>query len=191
MITYHTRQFIRLFFSLMRDLYRKGKRWQLLIPMAIVALGLVIPQSMIIPVKNATVQDWNVNSYWAYPWGKSITHKGIDIFAARGTEVISSTHGLVVWSGYQNVGGNAVIVLGPKWRFHYYAHLDSLDVFTLQPVGMGSVLGTVGNTGNAAGKPHHLHYTISTPLPHFWRWDDDIQGWQKMFYLRPDDYLRK
>lgn len=190
MITHHTRQFIRLFFSLMRDLYRKGKRWQLLIPIAMVAGGLLIPQSMIIPVRDATVQDWNENSYWAYPWGKSITHKGVDIFADKGTEVLSATHGLVVWSGFQSVGGNAVIVMGPKWRFHYYAHLDSLDVFTLQPVSMGSVLGTVGNTGNAAGKPPHLHYTISTPLPHWWRWDDDIQGWQKMFYLRPDDYLR-
>ncbi len=190
MITYHTRQFIKLFASLMQDIYHRGKRWHLIVPITIVALGLLIPQKMTIPVRGATPEDWNENSYWAYPWGKSITHKGIDIFADQGTKVQSASYGLVVWSGYQNVGGNAVIVLGPKWRFHYYAHLDSLDVITLQPVAMGSILGTVGNTGNAAGKPYHLHYTISTPLPHFWRWDDAIQGWQKMFYLKPDDYLR-
>ena len=51
MITYHTRQFIKLFASLMQDIYHRGKRWHLIIPITVVALGLLIPQQMTIPVR--------------------------------------------------------------------------------------------------------------------------------------------
>ncbi|MGI9542011.1 MAG: M23 family metallopeptidase [Cyclobacteriaceae bacterium] len=191
MITYHTRQFIRMFANLMIDLYRSRRtRKYLWIPLVILGAGLSIPQNIIIPVQGATPSAWNENSFWAYPWGKSITHKGVDIFADQSTPVVASTAGLVVWTGHNGMGGNSVVILGPKWRFHYYAHLETIKAFTLKPVKQGSVIGTVGNTGNAAGKPFHLHYTISTPLPYFWRKDDTIQGWKKMFYLDPDEFLR-
>lgn len=79
--------------------------------------------------------------------------------------------------------------LAPKWRLHYYAHLDSLDAYPGQPVLAGSRLGTVGTTGNARGKPAHLHYAIITLLPYPWLADDSTQGWKKMFYLDPDTVL--
>ena len=41
----------------------------------------------IIPVKGATINDWNSESFWHYPWGKSVVHHGIDIFAKKGTSV--------------------------------------------------------------------------------------------------------
>ena len=87
----------------------------------ILALGLAIPQRGVIPVQNAITKDWNANSFWFAPWGKSDVHKGIDIFAPKGTRVISSTSGLVVYTGNIAMGGNVVAVLGPKWRIHYYA----------------------------------------------------------------------
>lgn len=58
-----------------------------------------------------------------------------------------------------------VVALGPKWRLHYYAHLHSVDAYLGQPLLAGSVLGTVGDTGNAKGKPAHLHYSIVSLLP--------------------------
>ena len=58
-------------------------------------------------------------------------------------------------------------------------------------VANGEQLGTVGTTGNAAGKPPHLHYSIVTPIPNFWNLDTDKQGWKKMFYLNPIDYLKE
>ena len=146
---------------------------------------------MIIPVKNATTQSWALDSFWAYPWGTSITHKGIDIFAARGTDVISSTYGMVVYTHEGGKGGKSVMILGPKWRFHYYAHLASYDAFAFQPVRPGTVLGTVGDTGNAKGKPPHLHYAITTPFPYPQLYDSEsVHGWKKMFYLSPDKWLR-
>jgi murein DD-endopeptidase MepM/ murein hydrolase activator NlpD len=52
-------------------------------------------------------------------------------------------------------------------------------------------LGIVGTTGNAKGKPPHLHYAIVTLIPYPWRIDSKPQGWKKMFYLNPIDYLKK
>ena len=69
--------------------------------------------------------------------------------------------------------------------------MDEIDAFPLQPVKRGKKLGTVGDTGNAKGKPPHLHYAITTPFPYFWLQDDQaVQGWKKMFYLNPDSWLR-
>ncbi|MFN8260884.1 MAG: hypothetical protein U0X41_08140 [Chitinophagales bacterium] len=56
-------------------------------------------------------------------------------------------------------------------------------------VSTSTVIVSVGTTGNAKGKPPHLHYAITTLLPYFWRIDNSPQGWNKMFYLNPISYL--
>lgn len=152
---------------------------------------MLVPQKIVIPVQGATSADWNVKSFWAYPWGSSITHKGIDIFKAKGTPIVSATHGIVVYTSSGGKGGNAVMILGPKWRFHYYAHLNEIKTFAMKPVKSGNTIGTVGDSGNAKGKPAHLHYSITSPFPYLHKYDSDaVHGWKKMFYLNPDDYLR-
>lgn len=170
--------------------YRYLKKWFWL-PLVILVIGCLLPQPMVIPVQDATKKSWNKNSFWAYPWGSSITHKGIDIFAKKGTPVIASTYGIVVYTANSGKGGKSVMVLGPKWRFHYYAHLDDIKTFPLKPIKQTEILGTVGDTGNAKGKPPHLHYAITTPFPYFRLRDKNaVQGWKKMFYLNPDTWLR-
>ena len=90
------------------------------------------------------------------------------------------------------MGGNVVLVLGPKWRLHYYAHLDSITTHIFSPVNHHAIIGTVGTTGNAVGKPPHLHYTIKTIVPYPWLLDCKAkQGWRKMFYLNPIPYLNQ
>ncbi len=156
-----------------------------------VLLGYMIPQHFIMPVAGAGKNSYNKSSFWFYPWGKSVTHKGVDIFAPEGTGVISSTAGIVLFSGVLERGGNAVLVLGPKWRLHYYAHLKEIKISAGRVVYSGKLLGTVGTTGNAKGKPAHLHYSISSLLPIPWRADDSKQGWKKIFYLDPAQYLEQ
>ena len=112
-------------------------------------------------------------------------HKGIDIFGTREQDVVASTGGIVLYRGMISRGGNIVVVLGPRWRVHYYAHLDEIDDSAGRFVSSGTVIGTVGNSGNAAGKPSHLHYTLVSAIPYPWRMDSDTQGWKKMFYLDP------
>ncbi|MEM9647890.1 MAG: M23 family metallopeptidase [Bacteroidota bacterium] len=192
MITNTTRRFwyflLTSFAFLVR--YRYIKKWFWL-PLTIILIGFLLPQTMVIPVQGATTSSWDKKSFWAYPWGSSITHKGIDIFADKGTPVISSTYGIVVYTHDGGKGGKSAMVLGPKWRFHYYAHLDNIQTFPFKPVKTGSILGTVGNTGNAMGKPDHLHYAITTPFPYVHLRDGEaVQGWKKMFYLNPDTWLR-
>jgi len=143
------------------------------------------------PVKNATVRDWNPLSFWYYPWGRSGVHKGIDIFAPQGTPVRATTGGIVLYSGNYGLGGNVVYMLGANWRFHYYAHLNSTMVSTLTPVVAGELIGTVGTSGNAKGKPPHLHYTIKSAFPRFWTYKSrHYSAWNRMYYLDPGKFLQ-
>ena len=170
----------------------KIKRCILIVLAAILLViftGLVLLQPFVIPVEGAVAGDWNPQSFWAYPWGKSVTHKGVDIFAKKGTPVISATYGLVLAAEKVSRGGNIVLVLGPKWRLHYYAHLSEIDVKPFQVLKTGGVIGKTGNTGNAINTPCHLHYSIVTLIPYPWKADNSIQGWKKMFYLNPIDFF--
>nr|WP_298147266.1 M23 family metallopeptidase [uncultured Pseudomonas sp.] len=151
---------------------------------------LLAPEWPHIPVQGASAKDWNRLSFWFEPWGRSGVHKGIDIFANRGTPVVAPTYGLVLFRGEIDMGGKVILMLGPKWRLHYFAHLDSLDVYPGQPLMPGKRLGALGDTGNARGKPPHLHYSIVTLVPYPWRIDGSSQGWKKMFYLDPDRILK-
>ena len=153
--------------------------------------GLLIPQHYSMPVHGSTAKSYAQNSFWFYPWGKSVTHKGVDIFAKKRTPVTSATPGIVLYTGQISMGGKIVMVLGPKWRIHYYAHLDSIHTRQFSLVSRDTKIGTVGNTGNAIGKPPHLHYTITTLIPYPWLMDKSKQGWKKMFYLNPIYYLNQ
>jgi peptidoglycan LD-endopeptidase LytH len=149
------------------------------------ALGLLLPARGLVPVQNATNKDWNPYSYWYYPWGKSGVHKGIDIFAKAGTPVVASTTGIVLFKGNIKLGGNVVAVLGSKWRIYYYAHLQKTDVHFLEWVSQGEAIGRVGTTGNAAGKPAHLHFSVLRILPNPAEITTETQGWKRMFYVNP------
>ena len=147
--------------------------------------GFLLPESAVIPVDGAAIEDWNPQSFWFEPWGKSGVHKGIDIFATKGTPVLAATYGIVVFQDEVPMGGKVIAVLGPKWRIHYYAHLSSVNVTFGTVVTKGEKVGAVGNSGNAAGKPPHLHYAVLTTIPYPWRWDGSTQGWKKMFFIDP------
>lgn len=170
---------------------KSKKKIALIIISILIICGFLIPQSFVNPVKDASSKDYNAKSYWYYPWGKSGTHKGVDIFAKEGTMVNSSTGGLVVFKGELALGGKVVLILGPKWRLHYYAHLQDIHTGFFSWTNVNENIGTVGTSGNAKGKQPHLHYSIITLIPYPWRIDSAKQGWKKMFYLNPLDYLIK
>ena len=162
-----------------------------LVVVAIVLLGLIIPQNLKMPVVGADGNSYNHKTFWYEGWGTSIVHKGIDVFAKRGTRVNSATWGIVLLATEYGKGGKFIVVLGPKWRLHYYAHLDEIKTKPFAFVTQDTEIGTVGNTGNAITTPAHLHYGIGTLIPYLWRIDDAPLGWQKMFYLNPIDYLQE
>ncbi len=59
-------------------------------------------------------------------------------------------------------GGNVLLILGAKWRVHYYAHLKDRQIKSFRYAERGRSIATVGTSGNAAGKAPHLHYSIVT-----------------------------
>mgnify|MGYP005989715551 FL=1 len=82
-----------------------------------------------------------------------------------------------------------VAVLGPKWRVHYFAHLNDYSVSTGDVVSINSQIGLLGDTGNAAGKQPHVHYSILSLVPMPWLFTTQNQGWKKMFFLSPHKKL--
>lgn len=111
------------------------------------------------------VSKTQIANTWHAPRGNDRLHEGQDIFAARGTPVLSATEGYIVSIGENNLGGQTVSVIGAGGRTYYYAHLDSYaphiaegDYVTRQ-----TLLGYVGTTGNAAGTPPHLHFGVYAP----------------------------
>jgi murein DD-endopeptidase MepM/ murein hydrolase activator NlpD len=110
---------------------------------------------------------------WHAPRGTGRLHEGQDIFAPRGTPILSATNGFVYKIGENNLGGQTVSVIGSGGRVYYYAHLDSYapGLNVGDPVSTRTVLGYVGTTGNAQGTPPHLHFGVYTfngainPLP--------------------------
>ncbi len=93
--------------------------------------------------------------------GGKRNHKGIDIFAPKGTPVLAASGGIVGTTMNNHLGGKVVWLNNLKRRFtQYYAHLDSQTVRPGQQVSAGDTLGFVGNTGNARKTPPHLHFGI-------------------------------
>ena len=81
-------------------------------------------------------------------------HAGNDMFAAYGTPVVAPFSGYA-YNSANGLGGNAVIVRGGA-GYVYNAHLSSYG--TLGNVSAGTVVGYVGNTGDAQGTPYHDHF---------------------------------
>jgi murein DD-endopeptidase MepM/ murein hydrolase activator NlpD len=121
-----------------------------------------MPPPATLPVPVQGVEPSRIADTFGAPRGSDRTHAGIDIFASRGTPVLSATRGLVVSIRDTGLGGKQVWVLGPARERHYYAHLDNWTPGLEEGdvVMPRDALGFVGTTGNARGTPPHLHYGI-------------------------------
>jgi len=95
--------------------------------------------------------------------GGARLHKGIDIFAPRGTEIVAVSDGIVSFIGEQPKGGRVLWLTTESGASFYYAHLDrwAPGLYEGMEVQSGDLLGFVGNTGNARTTPSHLHFGIS------------------------------
>lgn len=119
-------------------------------------------RTILMPVDGVRVQD--VQDTWGGDRPDSRRHAGQDIFARPGTFVRSATSGIVWRTGTSVNGGNWVYVVGAGGRRYYYAHLGRVnrDLREGQRVTVRTILGTVGNSGNAVNTPAHLHFAVFT-----------------------------
>ena len=118
------------------------------------------PTSLPVPVEGVAVR--RIADTFGAPRGRDRSHAGVDIFAKRGTPVRSAAAGVVVAVRDSGLGGRQVWVLGPARERYYYAHLEDWreGLAEGEVVSEGTVLGYVGDSGNAAGTPPHLHWGI-------------------------------
>jgi hypothetical protein len=89
---------------------------------------------------------------------------GTDIFAPLGAPVVAVSAGTVFQVGWNRVGGNRLWLRDRAGDFFYYSNLSAFSSLALSGVRVsaGTVLGFVGNTGNARGMPYHLHFEVHT-----------------------------
>lgn len=110
------------------------------------------------------VKSRDLNDSWHDPRdGGSRLHKGIDIFAPKGTEVVAAADGIITFIGDQRLGGHCLWLTTENGASFYYAHLDrwAPGLYEGMEVQSGDLLGFVGNTGNALHTPSHLHFGIN------------------------------
>ncbi len=87
-------------------------------------------------------------------------HRGIDIPASYGSDVVASLSGVVVISRYHGSYGNYVVLSHGNGMRTLYAHLSSRLVSPGETVSRGETIGLIGSTGSSTG--NHLHYETWT-----------------------------
>jgi hypothetical protein len=103
------------------------------------------------------------NDFGYASWNASIGwHHGIDIFSPLGTPIVAVADGTLLKVGWNALGGNR-LWLRDRWgNYFYYAHLSGFAPSAVNGAAVvrGEVIGYVGNTGEAASTPYHLHFEI-------------------------------
>ena len=91
-------------------------------------------------------------------------HRGIDLAAPRGSAIMSSHDGIVIYTGSGFKGYGKMVMVesadtreGGNWAT-LYGHMDKILVYEGKKVRQGEVIGALGNTGRSSGP--HLHFEI-------------------------------
>ena len=118
---------------------------------------------------------------WMYPRAGGRVHQGIDLFAARGTPVVAVADGSLFNVGYNGLGGWRLWLRDRAGNGFYYAHLSAYAPVAAEgaSVTRGTVVGYVGDSGDARGTPTHLHFEIHPggggPVPPY----PIVTGWPR------------
>ena len=100
---------------------------------------------------------------------KNNSHRGDDLCAAPGTDVLAAADGVVVQAAEHYSWGNFVVIdhgtnsEGYSWRT-LYAHLQSYAVEVGQHVTQGQIIGYVGSTGRTTGNQCHFEVYVDNIL---------------------------
>lgn len=89
-----------------------------------------------------------------------VMHRGIDIGAPKGTNILAAADGVVLVAGWYGGYGNCVVIDHGNGIWTVYGHMldDSVKVTVGQRVSTGEVIGQVGTTGKSTG--YHLHFEV-------------------------------
>jgi murein DD-endopeptidase MepM/ murein hydrolase activator NlpD len=116
------------------------------------ATGVIASGAWICPVQGAHA----FSNDWGQPRPGGRSHQGNDILAARGTPIVANVAGDVS-PNQSGRGGNSYYLRGVDGNTYFGAHMSGYGA--TGRVAAGTVIGYVGDTGDARGTPH-LHFEI-------------------------------
>jgi len=152
------------------------------------ALGTVASPTIYIPILfgvNINSISPNFGDYRAV----NRIHEGEDIMGVKGTPIISPTSAVVLRVGTGETEGLYVYTANPGGETFVYMHLDKIGegVTEGSVLSQGSLIGYVGDTGNAANGPAHLHFEIHNtsgdPMDPYPRLKQELPIQEKINYL--------
>lgn len=85
-------------------------------------------------------------------------HLGVDIASLERAEVRAAEAGKVIFTGYNGIYGEMVVIDHGQGIFSLYSHLSQINVAVDALVDPNTVLGQTGTTGMAGGD--HLHFSM-------------------------------
>jgi murein DD-endopeptidase MepM/ murein hydrolase activator NlpD len=97
------------------------------------------------------------------PWSEEeVFHRGIDVAAKAGTEVLAPAEGrvLVATESFEESPTSGIVIVidhGGGWTT-FFAHLGTLRVAQDQMVSREDIIATVGSTGKSTGP--HIHFEV-------------------------------
>ena len=116
-------------------------------------------QPLTVPSQSWICPIWGAKYFndWGFPRSGGRFHQGNDLFASWGTEVRAPVSGFVeLRTGV--VGGFQFWLQGDDGKTYIGTHLDGFGQGG--DVSAGTVVGYVGDSGNAIGSDPHLHFEI-------------------------------
>jgi murein DD-endopeptidase MepM/ murein hydrolase activator NlpD len=85
-------------------------------------------------------------------------HEGDDVMAPRSSPIYAVESGTIQKASHGSLAGLEIILRGVSGNSFFYAHQSANLVHSGEHVSAGQLIGRVGNTGDAAGGPTHLHF---------------------------------
>jgi peptidoglycan LD-endopeptidase LytH len=116
--------------------------------------GPIASGSWICPVQGPVA----FSDTWGAPRSGGRAHKGVDMLSPTGTPTVAPVSGTVSHRG-NSVGGLSWHLNGDDGHYYYGTHLSAYANQGAGHVQAGTIIGYVGDTGNARGTPH-LHFEI-------------------------------
>jgi len=113
------------------------------------------------PLRGAVITQYVNDDARPYAGGM---HRGIDIAAAVGTEVLAARGGEVTYAGALGSAGITVAIRSDGGEYlTSYLHLERATVERGARVATGEQVGTVGTTGRRSAEQPHLHFGVRLP----------------------------
>lgn len=134
-------------------------RYALVLPAYFAVVGSEPATRFVMPVDGLRVADV-ANTFGADRGNRP--HDGLDMFAPRHTPVRAAAPGFVYRIDDLSLGGLSVTIVGDGGLRYFYTHFEAVpdDLVEGQRVEVDDLVGYVGNSGNAATTPTHLHFGV-------------------------------